>query len=107
MTARVGSFFAHVEQRDFAPFDQGGANGRSGDNAGHGESFWWALMGCTSGPAQPPERFHRLATASVGSSCFARNGYGRAFSGSPLRRCLHFRMKVEERAGLVCATVFN
>jgi hypothetical protein len=45
MTARVGSFFAHVEQRDFAPFDQGGANGRSGDNAGHGESFWWALMG--------------------------------------------------------------
>src|SRR5260221_12219021 len=26
----------------------------------------------SSGPAQPSERPHRLATASVGSSCFAR-----------------------------------
>src|SRR5450631_1073665 len=37
MTARVGPFFAH--------FDQGGANGRGGDNAGHGGSSLRELAG--------------------------------------------------------------
>src|SRR5450631_1484875 len=47
----------------------------------------------TSGPARPPERSQAIDDGECRSSCFARNGYGRAFSGSPLRRCLHFRMK--------------